>query len=350
MPGRHAFLTLTLDGVSGQLHEPTSLLLLRFLGCPISLGGVRPCNSVCWPLFGLLYHRWMTDNDMCRAVSGMQIGMERSTWGKPAPVPVRPPQISHVSKKQNIQQWIRLTWLGIGYNTELLPVWWRVINAVNSFTSLVTSDKCSEFLRQFSKFVIVLPIRSRSQMDVKSPWQQRRRVLSSGTWYRVVCENILTFLRNVQPPSPEPRPASGRLLALFAPFPCEMETVHSSHQTIRRHIPQHDILQEVTLVPHEPGQHQLSRPTACLTSEMSQEIWGPTDRLHYPSHDCSSLQSVDGQHIPATRSSLHGKLYIEKLLSQWMPRWCPWLDLVWCSLASQTTVKTFWHGHLLHAK
>jgi hypothetical protein len=48
-----------------------------------------------WPLFGLLYQPRMID-DECGVVGGMRIGRgNRSTGGKPAPVPLCPPQIPH---------------------------------------------------------------------------------------------------------------------------------------------------------------------------------------------------------------------------------------------------------------
>jgi hypothetical protein len=52
------------------------------------------------PLIGLLYKPRMIDDDddddECGAVGRMKIGREnRSTLRKPAPVPLRPPQIPH---------------------------------------------------------------------------------------------------------------------------------------------------------------------------------------------------------------------------------------------------------------
>jgi hypothetical protein len=56
-------------------------------------GGVR--LSPRRPLFGLLYHPRMID-DECGVVSGMRIGKgNRSTRRKPAPAPLFPPQILH---------------------------------------------------------------------------------------------------------------------------------------------------------------------------------------------------------------------------------------------------------------
>jgi hypothetical protein len=47
------------------------------------------------PLFGLLYHPQMIYNDY-GAIGGMRIGRRnRSTRGKPTPVPLCPLQISH---------------------------------------------------------------------------------------------------------------------------------------------------------------------------------------------------------------------------------------------------------------
>jgi hypothetical protein len=49
-----------------------------------------------WPLIGLLYQQQMIDVDECGAVGGMIIGKGNwSTRRKPAPVPLRPPQITH---------------------------------------------------------------------------------------------------------------------------------------------------------------------------------------------------------------------------------------------------------------
>jgi hypothetical protein len=46
------------------------------------------------PLFGLLYQPQMIDDDECGPVSGIRISRgNRSTWRKPAPVPLCPPQI-----------------------------------------------------------------------------------------------------------------------------------------------------------------------------------------------------------------------------------------------------------------
>jgi hypothetical protein len=48
------------------------------------------------PLIGLLHQRGMIDGDECGAVGGMTIGRgNRSTWRKPAPAPLCPPQIPH---------------------------------------------------------------------------------------------------------------------------------------------------------------------------------------------------------------------------------------------------------------
>jgi hypothetical protein len=44
----------------------------------------------------LLYKPQMIDEDDCRAIGGMKIGRgNRSTWRKPAPAPLCPPQIPH---------------------------------------------------------------------------------------------------------------------------------------------------------------------------------------------------------------------------------------------------------------
>jgi hypothetical protein len=53
-------------------------------------------HSVRRPLIGLLYQLRMIDDDECGAVGGMRICRgNRSTWRKPAPVPLCPPQIPH---------------------------------------------------------------------------------------------------------------------------------------------------------------------------------------------------------------------------------------------------------------
>jgi hypothetical protein len=50
----------------------------------------------CWPLTDLVYQPWMIDDDEWGAVSGMRTGRgNRSTWRKPAPVPLCPPQIPY---------------------------------------------------------------------------------------------------------------------------------------------------------------------------------------------------------------------------------------------------------------
>jgi hypothetical protein len=48
------------------------------------------------PLFGLLYQPQMIDDNDCGAIGGMRIGrVNRSTRRKPAPVPLRLPQMPH---------------------------------------------------------------------------------------------------------------------------------------------------------------------------------------------------------------------------------------------------------------
>jgi hypothetical protein len=48
------------------------------------------------PLIGLLYQARMIENDERGVVGGMRIGRgNRSTWRKPAQVPLFPPQITH---------------------------------------------------------------------------------------------------------------------------------------------------------------------------------------------------------------------------------------------------------------
>jgi hypothetical protein len=48
------------------------------------------------PLFGLLYQPEMIEDGDCRAIGGRRIGRGNlSTWRKPTPVPLCPPQIPH---------------------------------------------------------------------------------------------------------------------------------------------------------------------------------------------------------------------------------------------------------------
>jgi hypothetical protein len=50
-------------------------------------------HLVHWTQFCLLYQPWMID-DECGAVGGIRFGSRnRSTWRKPVPMPLRPPQI-----------------------------------------------------------------------------------------------------------------------------------------------------------------------------------------------------------------------------------------------------------------
>jgi hypothetical protein len=61
----------------------------------VSLGGVRLSPLGTSATVGLLYQHRMIDDDY-GAVGGMRIGSgNRSTWRKPAPVPLCPPQIPH---------------------------------------------------------------------------------------------------------------------------------------------------------------------------------------------------------------------------------------------------------------
>jgi hypothetical protein len=60
-----------------------------------SLGGVRLSPLGTSATVGLLYEPRMIDDDY-GAVGGIRIGRgKRSTWRKPAPVPLCPPQIPH---------------------------------------------------------------------------------------------------------------------------------------------------------------------------------------------------------------------------------------------------------------
>jgi hypothetical protein len=56
--------------------------------------GLSPLGTVATS--GLLYKPQMIDEVDCGAIGGMKIGRgNRSTWRKPAPAPLCPPQIPH---------------------------------------------------------------------------------------------------------------------------------------------------------------------------------------------------------------------------------------------------------------
>jgi hypothetical protein len=60
------------------------------------LGWGETVHLVRRPLTGLLYEPRMIDDSECGAVGAMRIGKgNRSTWRKPASVPLYPPQIPH---------------------------------------------------------------------------------------------------------------------------------------------------------------------------------------------------------------------------------------------------------------
>jgi hypothetical protein len=62
----------------------------------IILSGVRLSPLGTTATTGLLYRPQMIDNGDCGAIGGMKIGRRnRSTWRKPAPVPLCSPQIPH---------------------------------------------------------------------------------------------------------------------------------------------------------------------------------------------------------------------------------------------------------------
>jgi hypothetical protein len=62
----------------------------------IILSGVRMSPLGIEATTGLLYQPQMIDDDNYGAIDGMKIGRgNRSTWRKPAPVPLCPPQIPH---------------------------------------------------------------------------------------------------------------------------------------------------------------------------------------------------------------------------------------------------------------
>jgi hypothetical protein len=67
----------------------------RYYFC-ISLSGVRLSPLATTATIGLLYQPQMTDDSDCGANGGMKINKgNRYTLRKPAPVPLRPPQIPH---------------------------------------------------------------------------------------------------------------------------------------------------------------------------------------------------------------------------------------------------------------
>jgi hypothetical protein len=64
---------------------------LFFIICGV---GLSPLGTAATS--GLLYKPQMIDEDGCGAIGGMKIGRgNRSTWRKPAPAPLCPPQIPH---------------------------------------------------------------------------------------------------------------------------------------------------------------------------------------------------------------------------------------------------------------
>jgi hypothetical protein len=72
---------------------PLSWVTLYFI-IIISGVGLSPLGTAATS--GLLYKPQMVDEGDCGAVGGMKIGRgNRSTWRKPAPVPLCPPQIPH---------------------------------------------------------------------------------------------------------------------------------------------------------------------------------------------------------------------------------------------------------------
>jgi hypothetical protein len=62
----------------------------------IIISGVRLSPLGTAATSGLLYQHQMIDEGDCGAIGGMKIGRgNRSTWRKPAPAPLCPPQIPH---------------------------------------------------------------------------------------------------------------------------------------------------------------------------------------------------------------------------------------------------------------
>jgi hypothetical protein len=61
------------------------------------LGGGEPSPLVLRPFIGLLYQLWITDDDYDCGATGRMNDLEgnRSTWRKPAPVPLWPLHIPH---------------------------------------------------------------------------------------------------------------------------------------------------------------------------------------------------------------------------------------------------------------
>jgi hypothetical protein len=74
------------------LSERLYSFLLLFLF--ILWGGTKSLGTAA--ISGLLYKPQMIDEGDCRAIGGMKIGRgNQSTWRKPAPAPLCPPQIPH---------------------------------------------------------------------------------------------------------------------------------------------------------------------------------------------------------------------------------------------------------------
>jgi hypothetical protein len=71
-------------------------IISKFLTIAIFMGWKRREYTLTEATTGLLYkHQMMMDDDECATVGGI-VGMgNRSTWRKPAPVPLCPPQIPH---------------------------------------------------------------------------------------------------------------------------------------------------------------------------------------------------------------------------------------------------------------
>jgi hypothetical protein len=81
----------------------------------VSWGGVRLSPFCTSATTGLLYHLRMIGDAECGAVGGTRIGMGNwSTWRKPAPVPLYPPQIPYDLT------WAR-TWVAMVVSRRLTP-------------------------------------------------------------------------------------------------------------------------------------------------------------------------------------------------------------------------------------
>jgi hypothetical protein len=115
----------------------------------IPWGGVHSARR---PLIGLLYQPRMMDYDECGAVGGMRLGRgNRSTRRKPAPVPLRPPQILYdltwdrtwaaADAIRRLNVWARRTPLT---NFSFIPRCCNVISGASYSLPLTLRTSCSQ--------------------------------------------------------------------------------------------------------------------------------------------------------------------------------------------------------------